>query len=79
MKFTAFRGDADLAFRDADYTGQGRFSVQRHTALPMEPRGLLAEWDAAAGRLTVMGAAKVPFFNRRTVALMMKLPKPPSI
>jgi carbon-monoxide dehydrogenase large subunit len=75
MKFTAIRGDADLAFRDADYTGRGRFSVQRHTALPMEPRGLLAEWDAAAGRLTVMGAAKVPFFNRRTVALMMKLPE----
>jgi len=34
---------------------------------------LLAEWDAAAGRLTVMGAAKVPFFNRRTVAQMMGL------
>jgi carbon-monoxide dehydrogenase large subunit len=75
MKFTAIRGDADLAFRDADYTGRGRFSVQRHTALPMEPRGLLAEWDPAAGHLTVMGAAKVPFFNRRTVALMMDLPE----
>jgi carbon-monoxide dehydrogenase large subunit len=75
MKFTAIRGDADLAFRDADYTGRGRFSVQRHTALPMEPRGLLADWDPAAGHLTVMGAAKVPFFNRRTVALMMDLPE----
>jgi aerobic carbon-monoxide dehydrogenase large subunit len=49
------------------------FSVQRHTALPLEPRGLLAEWDAAAGRLTVKGAAKVPFFNRRTVAQMLGL------
>jgi carbon-monoxide dehydrogenase large subunit len=48
--------------------------VQRHTALPLEPRGLLAQWDAAAGRLTVKGAAKVPFFNRRTVAQMMGLP-----
>ena len=34
---------------------------------------MLAEWDAAAGRLTVKGAAKVPFFNRRTVARMMGL------
>jgi carbon-monoxide dehydrogenase large subunit len=75
MKFTAIRGDVDAAFREADYTKRGRFSVQRHTALPMEARGLLAEWDAAAGRLAVMGAAKVPFFNRRTVAQMMGLPE----
>jgi aerobic carbon-monoxide dehydrogenase large subunit len=75
MKFTAIRGDADAAFREADYTRRERFSVQRHTALPIEPRGLLAEWDTAAGRLTVMGAAKVPFFNRRAVAMMMGLPE----
>ena len=73
MQFTAVRGDADAAFRDAEYTRRAHFAVQRHTALPLEPRGLLAEWDAAAGRLTVMGAAKVPFFNRRTVAQMMGL------
>src|SRR5215469_1897732 len=75
MKFTALRGDADAAFREAAYTRCERFSVQRHTALPLEPRGLLAEWDAAAGRLIVMGAAKVPFFNRRTLAALMGLPE----
>jgi carbon-monoxide dehydrogenase large subunit len=75
MQFTAIRGDADAAFRDAEYTRRAHFAVQRHTALPLEPRGLLAEWDAAAGRLTVKGAAKVPFFNRRTVAQMMGLPE----
>jgi hypothetical protein len=37
--------------------------VQRHAALPVGSRGLLAEWNTAAGRLTVMGAAKVPFFR----------------
>ena len=75
MQFTAIRGDADAAFRDAEYTRRAHLSVQRHTALPLEPRGLLAEWDVAARRLTVMGAAKVPFFNRRTVAQMMGLPE----
>lgn len=75
MTFTAIRGDADAAFREAEYIRRERFSVQRHTALPLEPRGLLAEWDAAAGRLTVMGAAKVPFFNRRTLAALMGLPE----
>ncbi len=73
MKFTAIRGDVDAAFREAEYTRRERFRVQRHTALPMEPRGLLAEWDGVNGRLTVSGAAKVPFFNRRTVAQMMGL------
>jgi carbon-monoxide dehydrogenase large subunit len=73
MRFTALRGDADAAFREADYTRRERFASQRHTALPLEPRGLLAEWDASAGRLTVSGAAKVPFFNRRALAQMIGL------
>ncbi len=49
--------------------------MQRMTALTMETRGLLAEWDAKLGRLTVSGAAKLPFFNRRAMAAMMKLPE----
>ena len=75
MKFTALLGDADAAFREADYTRRERLRVQRQTALPLEPRGLLAEWNAAAGRLTVSGAAKVPFFNRRALAQMIGLPE----
>jgi carbon-monoxide dehydrogenase large subunit len=73
MKFTATRGDVDAAFREAEFTLREHFRVQRHTALPLEPRGLLAEWDAAKCRLTVSGAAKVPFFNRRALAQMMDL------
>ena len=73
MIFTGVKGDADAAFRDADYVGRHRFAVQRHTALPMEPRGVLAEWDAVEGRMTVLGAAKVPFFNRDTLAAMLGL------
>ena len=68
MKFRAVLGDADAAFKDAPYTRRESFSTQRHTALPMEPRGLLAEWDAASGRLTLSGAAKVLFANRRILA-----------
>ena len=43
--------------------------------MPMETRGLLAEWDAAAGHMTVSGAAKLPFFNKRALAKMMALPE----
>jgi aerobic carbon-monoxide dehydrogenase large subunit len=73
MIFTGVKGDADAAFRDADHVGRHRFAVQRYTALPMEPRGVLAEWDMAEGRMTVLGAAKVPFFNRDTLAVMLGL------
>src|SRR5205807_3284313 len=60
------RGDADAAFRDAPYTRRERFRVHRHSAVPIETRGLLATWHA--GRLEVLGAAKVPFANRRILA-----------
>jgi aerobic carbon-monoxide dehydrogenase large subunit len=71
--FTANAGDADAAFRRAAYTRRERFRVQRMTAMTMETRGLLAEWDATTGRLSVSGAAKLPFFNRRAMAVMMNL------
>jgi aerobic carbon-monoxide dehydrogenase large subunit len=73
--FTARCGDAAAAFASAPYNRRERFSIQRHTALPMETRGLLAEWHAADNRLTVCGAAKLPFFNRRAMAGMMGLPE----
>jgi carbon-monoxide dehydrogenase large subunit len=73
MTFTATIGDADAAFREAAYVRREHFQVQRHTALPMEPRGVLAEWDAAQRRMIVLGAAKVPFFNRDTLAAMLGL------
>ena len=73
MAFIAVSGDADAAFREAAYVRRECFQVQRYTALPMEPRGLLAEWDGAQGRMTVLGAAKVPFFNRDTLAAMLGL------
>jgi carbon-monoxide dehydrogenase large subunit len=72
---TALKGDAATAFENAPYVRRERFQVQRFTAVPMEPRGLLAQWDAATGKLTVCGAAKVAFPNRRMLAQMMDLPE----
>jgi carbon-monoxide dehydrogenase large subunit len=73
--FTAKKGDVEAAFRAAAYTRKERFRVQRMTAMTMETRGLLAEWDDAKGHLSVAGAAKLPFFNRRAMAAMMGLPQ----
>jgi aerobic carbon-monoxide dehydrogenase large subunit len=72
---TAVRGNIEVAFREAAYTRRERFTVQRHSAVPMEPRGLLAEWDAGRARMAVSGAAKVPFPNRRMLAKMLDLPE----
>jgi len=73
IKYTAVKGDPEGAWGRADYVRRERFVVQRHTAAMMEPRGVLAEWDAAHGRLTVAGASKVPFFNRQILAAQMGL------
>ena len=73
IRYTAFLGDAEAAFKHAAYVRKEHFSVHRHAAVPMEPRGLLAEWDGAKQRLTLYGAAKVPFFNRHMLAEKMGL------
>jgi aerobic carbon-monoxide dehydrogenase large subunit len=75
ITFSARCGDAAAAFAGADYVRREKFRIQRHFALPMEPRGVLAEWDASRGRLTVSGASKVPFANRRILAQQMGLPE----
>jgi len=68
-------GDTDAIFASAEYTRREFFRAHRHTAVPMETRGVVAEWDAAAERLIVNGATKVTFFNRRALAAMMQMPE----
>ena len=75
LTFEARKGDADAAFKDAPYTRRERLRTGRHYGLTMEPRGVMAEWDAANNKLTVSGAAKVPFFNRRILAKQIGLPE----
>ncbi|HYZ33517.1 MAG TPA: xanthine dehydrogenase family protein molybdopterin-binding subunit [Crenalkalicoccus sp.] len=72
--YTARKGEAEAEFPGARVV-RARMETQRHTALTMEPRGLLAEWDAAAGRLRVIGAAKVPFASRGMLARQLGLPE----
>ncbi len=69
MTYDARKGDAASAA--GDYVRRETFRVQRHSAVTMETRGLLAEWNN--GHLTVYGAAKVPFFTRNNLARMMGL------
>ncbi|MEA2980547.1 MAG: aerobic carbon-monoxide dehydrogenase large subunit, partial [Alphaproteobacteria bacterium] len=69
VRYAASFGDADAAFAQAEYTRKETFRCHRLTGLPLETRGQISEWNA--GRLTVFGATKVLFFNRRTLAPML--------
>lgn len=66
--------DVDELFRKADVLVHQRFSIHRHSAAPMETRGLVAERDPRTGRLTVWGPTKVKHFNKRVLAALLGLP-----
>jgi carbon-monoxide dehydrogenase large subunit len=66
--FTSQYGDVERALREAHLVVRERFDVQRHTAVPMETRGLVADYDPGRGVLTLWGPTKVPFFSRSIIA-----------
>ena len=68
-------GDVAAAFHAADLVLEEQFSTNRQAGVPLECRGLVAEYDAGSGRLTLWGAAKVPHFNRSTLARLLGLPE----
>ena len=63
-------GDPGDAFANAPIVVKETLRVGRHTAMPMETRGLLARIDES-GRLEVYGATKVPHWNRETLASLL--------
>jgi carbon-monoxide dehydrogenase large subunit len=69
------RGDTDAAFAAAAYQRKEVFNVHRHSGMPLETRGFVAKWDAAAGKLTCWGANKSPHRTRDTLASMLRLDK----
>jgi carbon-monoxide dehydrogenase large subunit len=71
VRYSVALGDADAAFARAEYTRKEGFRCHRLTGVPLETRGQIAEWDATKSRLTVFGATKVLFFNRRVLGPML--------
>ena len=66
-------GDTEVVSARAAVRVSRRLSIQRHTAVPLETRGLLADFDPTTGVLTVWGAAKVKHFNRDAIASLLGL------
>lgn len=68
-------GDVERALAEADLVIEEEFSVQRHSGVPLETRGLLAEYDDGTGTLTVWGPTKVVHFNRMVLSRLLGLPE----
>jgi carbon-monoxide dehydrogenase large subunit len=66
-------GDVAGAFSRATVRIQERFDHDRCSAAPLEPRGLVARWDA--GRLTVWTGTQIPFVYRTALARAFGLPE----
>ncbi len=64
-------GDLDAAFRSAHAAVAIEVEIGRHSGVPMENRGAIARYDAARDVLELHGAAKVPHWNRDTLARML--------
>lgn len=69
--FTLGYGDVDAAFERAARVVVTKIEIGRHTAVPLEPRALLAEPDPGTGALSIFGMTKVPVFNRGVLAAML--------
>jgi aerobic carbon-monoxide dehydrogenase large subunit len=67
-------GDVEAAKAAAALVVEERFRVHRHTAVPLETRGLVAAFDPATEVLSVWGPTKVPHHNRRELARMLDVP-----
>jgi carbon-monoxide dehydrogenase large subunit len=61
-------GDADDVFAEAPVVTEAEFAIERHSAVPIETRGLAADYDQRTGRIVVYGSAKVPHWNRAELA-----------
>jgi aerobic carbon-monoxide dehydrogenase large subunit len=66
-------GDVVRGFAQAHAIVEARLSVPRVAAMPIEPRGVMAQPDAPDGRLTVWSSTQMPFAVRAAVAAALGL------
>jgi len=67
------RGDVEARLAEADVVVEGRFVVNRVTGLPMETRGVLAEWQPGARMLTARVSTQSPQLVRKQLAECLRL------
>ncbi len=73
--FRAEMGDVDRALAEADTLIKERFRIQRQFACPLEPRGVLAEWDHHRGELVLWSSTQILHIARDCLAEVLKIPE----
>lgn len=68
-------GDVDQAFADAPRIFSKRFYVQRYAAMPIETRGVLADYDLGTRQMTVWLSNQFPHVTRATLAANLGIPE----
>ena len=72
--FVEKTGDVDRALAKAELVLKEEFYIQRHSGVPLETRGLVAEYDSGQRLLTIWGATKVVHFNHAVLAGLLDMP-----
>ena len=68
-------GDVNAAFRDAALVVEETFHFNRHTGVCLEPRAILADWNAAEGQLTVHHSFQAPHMMQDILCKHLALPE----
>ncbi len=68
-------GDVEAAFAGAAHIVGAAFRFARHTGVPLETRTVLADFDPAAGRLTVHQSHQTPHQQQDNFARLLGLPE----
>jgi aerobic carbon-monoxide dehydrogenase large subunit len=74
LRFKTGFGDAAGALKAADVRVHERFYVQRYVGMPMETRGVVAQWDARDGSLTTWNGTQVVHFVQQGLVAALGLP-----
>jgi aerobic carbon-monoxide dehydrogenase large subunit len=66
-------GAVDAAFAGSDEVVETEFIFGRHTGVTLEPRAVVADWNAAAARLTIYQGTQAPHMVQNIAALHLRL------
>src|SRR5256712_13017931 len=72
---TKSSGDVLKAFREADHIIKLQQEFPRLSAVPMEPRNVIASYEEASGFLTVWLSTQAPHQAREDIAGILRLPE----
>src|SRR4030095_1796434 len=67
-------GDTAAAFAAADVVMSERFHIQRYVGMPIEGRGVVAQWDRRDGTMTTWNSTQVSHFVQQGLVAALDLP-----